>query len=76
MFDIFKASKWTEEEKIDRLMTHAESICEGLSYLETLRVLAQHALKDDKRTKLYFDYKSLVLPRLVRIYNDWELRSS
>ena len=72
--DFFKASKWTEEEKVERLMIHAETICEGLSYLETLRVLAKHASMDEDRNKLYFDYKVLVLPRLTRIYHDWELR--
>jgi len=72
--DFFKASKWTEEEKVERLMIHAETICEGLSYLETLRVLAKHASMDEGRNKLYFDYKVLVLPRLTRIYHDWELR--
>ena len=73
--DLFKASKWTETEKIEKLMVHAETICEGLSYLETLRVLANHAYKDEDRTKLYFDYKVLVLPRLTRIYHDWDLRN-
>ncbi len=73
--DLFKASKWTETEKIEKLMLHAETICEGLSYLETLRVLANHASKDEDRTKLYFDYKVLVLPRLTRIYHDWDLRN-
>ncbi len=73
--DLFKVSKWTEEEKIEKLMIHAETICEGLSYLETLRVLAKHASMDDDRSKLYFDYKELILPRLTRIYCDWENRS-
>ena len=73
--DLFKVSKWTEEEKIEKLMIHAETICEGLSYLETLRVLAKHASMDDGRSKLYFDYKELILPRLTRIYCDWENRS-
>ncbi|MBG09131.1 MAG: hypothetical protein CME68_10260 [Halobacteriovoraceae bacterium] len=72
--DFFKASKWTKEEKIERLMIHSETICEGLSYLETLRVLAKHASIDENRTNLYFDYKELVLPRLTRIYYDWEIR--
>ncbi len=67
--------KWMKEEKVDKLMTHAETLCQGLSYVETLRVLAKHSLKDVKRESLYFDYKRLVLPRLDAIYRDWTLRT-
>ena len=67
--------KWMEEEKVDKLMTHAETLCQGLSYIETLRVLAKHSLKDSTRESLYYDYKRLVLPRLDAIYKDWALRT-
>jgi alkylation response protein AidB-like acyl-CoA dehydrogenase len=72
--DLLNITKWQEQESIEKLMIHAETICEGLSYLETLRVLRDHANKDQKRGELFMDYKKLVTPRLEGIYSDWLVR--
>jgi len=63
------------EEKIDKLMIHAETFCQASAYMETLRVLVDHSYKDSKRKNLYFRYAKLVKPRLELIYKDWELLS-
>ena len=55
-------------------MEHAETLCQAMSYLETLRVLAWHAAKDESRVQLFNDYKVLIQPRLEMIYSDWKLR--
>ena len=56
-------------------MTHAETLCQALSYLETLRVLCDHANKDEERKTLYFRYRDIVQPKLEAIYMDWTLRT-
>jgi len=72
--DLFNLSKWQDQESIDKLMIHAETICEGLSYLETLQILSQHAAKDKSRIDLFHNYKRLIEPKLSSIYTDWDIR--
>lgn len=72
---MFKMQSWTKEENIESLMIHAETICQGLSYLETLRVLCHHANIDASRADLFNRYQRLVLPRLEAIFTDWDLRA-
>ena len=72
---LFKPKKWVTEEKIEKLMIHAETFCQASAYIETLRVLVDHSYKDSKRKNLYFRYAKLVKPRLELIYKDWELSS-
>ena len=55
-------------------MTHAETLCQALAYIETLRVLCDHTNKEEERKVLYFRYRNLVQPRLEAIYVDWSLR--
>lgn len=73
MKQVFRKEYWKEPDRFDRLMTHAETLCQAMSYRETLKVLAQHATKDDSRSSLYFSYLKLVKPRLQAIYTDWNL---
>lgn len=73
--DFFNLKAWMKEENVDELMIHAETLCQGLSYVEALRVLASHAAKDGQRLELFKKYKTLILPRLEMIYTDWKLRS-
>jgi hypothetical protein len=54
-------------------MIHAETICQGLSYIEVLRVLANHAKKEPARSDLFERYRKLVAPRFAAIYTDWKL---
>jgi alkylation response protein AidB-like acyl-CoA dehydrogenase len=70
----FNAKNYLTEENFNKLMTHAETICQGLSYLETLRVLSQHATKDKERGDLFFRYLTLVKPRFEAIFTDWKIR--
>lgn len=72
--ELLDIKKWQSEENIEKLMTHAETLCQGLSYMETLRVLANHAAKDETRYDLFNRYHILVRPRLEGIYADWSLR--
>lgn len=69
---LFKAKAWQDEESINELMTHAQTICEGLSYLETTKILDQHARMDESRKELLDKYIRLVTPRLAAIYADWK----
>lgn len=66
--------KWITEEKVNILMEHAETLCQASTYMETLRVLAEHANKDKERADLFYRYKKLVTPRLQAIYSDWNIR--
>ncbi len=68
----FNTKEWLKEENVEKLMIHAETIAEGLSYLETLRVLMKHANQDDSRVNLFERYYKLVSPRFARIYDDWK----
>lgn len=69
---IVKETGWVNESKIDKLLVHSEEICEGLSYLETLKVLADHAAADDSRRLLFQDYQKLIQPRLAGILESWK----
>ncbi len=65
--------KWQNNtDGINELMTHAETLCQGLSYLETLQVLSKHASIDDSRHDLYQRYRKLVEPRFQYIFSHWE----
>jgi alkylation response protein AidB-like acyl-CoA dehydrogenase len=70
---VFKKEYWQEAGRFDRLMVHAETLCQALSYCETLKVLAKHAAKDESRGDLYYRYHKLVSPRLAGIYADWKV---
>jgi alkylation response protein AidB-like acyl-CoA dehydrogenase len=70
---IIKAEEWNNPQKIESLMTQAETIAQGLSYLETLKVLGQHALKNSEREELLMRYHNLILPRLKAIYTAWKI---
>jgi hypothetical protein len=71
---VFNPKNWTGIENISRLMIHAETICQALCYIETLRVLKDHCHLDVSRFELFKRYKILVAPRLAGLYKDWELR--
>ena len=75
--EMFNPKSWMkmDEEKIGGLMVHAETLCQALSYMETLRVLTEHANIDKARADLFFRYSRLVTPRLEAIYSDWEIRT-
>lgn len=68
---VFDPKSWQSEEGVDKLMAHAETLTQALAYMETLRVLCEHANKDKSRADLFFRYKRLVTPRLEAIYADW-----
>lgn len=68
----FKASNWMKEESFEKLMVHAETICQALSYIETLRVLSSHADRDESRVELFEKYRKLVNPRFQMIFADWK----
>ncbi len=70
----FNAKEWLQEENFEKLMVHAETICQGLSYIETLRVLSKHALKDESRADLLVKYRVLTAPRFASIFSDWSVR--
>ncbi|TDJ03765.1 MAG: hypothetical protein E2O68_09410, partial [Deltaproteobacteria bacterium] len=71
---LMSPKKWITEEKVNVLMEHAETLCQASSYMETLRVLAEHANKDESRADLFYRYKRLVTPRIKAIYCDWDIR--
>lgn len=66
---------WKDQEKIEGIMAQGETLCQALAYMETLRVLGEHAQKDASRKDLYFRYERLILPRMESIYKDWSLRA-
>ncbi len=70
---LFKKDYWQDQSHLDRLMTHAETLCQAMSYLETLKVLANHASKDEARGALFYRYLKLVTPRFAAIYADWKI---
>jgi alkylation response protein AidB-like acyl-CoA dehydrogenase len=72
MKDIFNTKNWLSEDKFNVMMTHAETLCQAMAYLETLRVLALHAAKDKARAPLFRRYQKLSRPRLASIYTDWK----
>jgi alkylation response protein AidB-like acyl-CoA dehydrogenase len=69
---VFKKEYWQEAGRFDKLMIHAETLCQALAYCETLKVLSKHASRDSTRGDLYYRYLKLVQPRLVAIYADWK----
>lgn len=70
---VFKKEYWEQAGRFDKLMTHAETLCQALAYCETLKVLSKHATKDDSRGELYHRYLKLISPRLAGIYADWKI---
>jgi alkylation response protein AidB-like acyl-CoA dehydrogenase len=73
--DYFNREFWNDIEKLERLMTHAETLCQALSHLEILKVLGKQAEKDPSRRGLFERYLTLAKPRLSAIYTDWNLRA-
>jgi hypothetical protein len=71
MVAFFQSKNWLNEKSIEKVMIHAETLTQALAYVETLRVLAKHASKDQSRVKLFHDYLQLVTPRFEGIYADW-----
>jgi len=71
----FNSKSWNNQENIEKLMVHAETLIQALSYIETLRVLSVHSKNNPKYKKLFRDYHDLVYPRLQGIYSDWDLRT-
>lgn len=69
----FKA--WADPENVNDLMIHAETLTQALSYMETLRVLCDHANKDSGRAELFYRYHKLIQPRMEAIYKDWTVRT-
>lgn len=67
----FNAKEWLAEKNVMKLMIHAETIAQGLAYIETLRVLQKHATIDFAREDLFNRYYKLVAPRFAAIYEDW-----
>ena len=72
--DFFNREFWQDAEKLDRMMTHAETLCQALSMLEILKVLGKQAERDSSRKALFQRYLLLARPRLTAIYQDWEIR--
>ncbi len=70
--NFFSVQNWLSESNFNKLMIHAETICQGLSYIEVLRVLSSHAKKDKDQFALFERYKTLVAPRFASIYTDWK----
>ena len=62
---------WRCSRNVERLMRHAEGICEAQAYLEVLVVLQKHADRDPGREGLFRRYKALVVPRLAAVYESW-----
>jgi len=71
---LFSKEYWQDSDKLDKLMTHAETLCQALSMLEIVKVLGKHANKDSSRAGLFHRYLLLAKPRLHGIYKDWDLR--
>jgi len=73
--DYFNREFWQDAEKLERLMTHSETLCQALGALEIIKVLGKQAEKDSSRRDLFDHYVLLAKPRLAAIYADWELRA-
>ena len=69
---LFKKDYWQDPTHMDRLVVHAETLCQAMAYLETLKVLALHASRDEAREPLFRRYVKLVNPRFASIYEDWK----
>ena len=68
---MFERKMWFGKEKMDKFTVHAESICQGLAYLETLKVLSAHAKLSPERAKLLNAYQKIIHPRMMAILDDW-----
>ncbi|OFZ26916.1 MAG: hypothetical protein A2381_20020 [Bdellovibrionales bacterium RIFOXYB1_FULL_37_110] len=75
MGKIFNPKAWMEMDRVNILMAHAETVCQALSYMETLRVLCYHANQDNQRRTLFTRYEKLIAPRLEAIYKDWSMEA-
>jgi len=73
--DFFNREFWQDLEKLDRMMTHAETLCQALSALEIIKTLGKQAEKDPSRKVLFENYLLLAKPRLAAIYEDWNIRT-
>jgi hypothetical protein len=73
--DYLDREYWQDQEKLERMMTHAETLCQALSMIEIIKVLGKHAEKDSSRRALFLRYLKVAKPRLAAIYADWELRA-
>jgi alkylation response protein AidB-like acyl-CoA dehydrogenase len=71
----FTRDYWQNSEKLEKVMTHAETLCQALSHLEIVKVLGKQAEKDSTRRALFNRYLLLAKPRLQAIYEDWSVRS-
>jgi alkylation response protein AidB-like acyl-CoA dehydrogenase len=72
---LFSKEYWQDSAKLDRVMIHAETLCQALSMLEIIKVLGKQAAKDPSRKALFDRYVVLSKPRLQAIYSDWNLRA-
>ena len=72
MSKIVKKRYWQEASRYDKLIVHAETLCQALSYREVVKVLAKQASRDNSRGDIYWRYLKLVEPRLAAIYQDWK----
>ena len=72
--DYLSREYWQDSEKLETVMTHAETLCQALTLLEIIKVLGKHAEKDSSRKELFQNYLKLAKPRLAAIYADWEVR--
>ena len=66
---------WKDSKKVEKLMIHAETLCQALSILEISKVLGKQAEKDSSRSKLFHDYFTMTESKLAAIYADWRARS-
>ena len=62
--DFFNREFWQDSEKLERVMTHAETLCQALSTLEIVKVLGTQAERDASRKPLFQRYLKLARPRL------------
>lgn len=69
---IFSVEVFQQSDKIEKLMTHAETIAWAMTTIEILSVLSKHAAKDPSREALYYAYLKLAKVRLAGIYEDWK----
>ena len=73
--EIFNPKSCMQEENVQKVLVHAETVCQGLYMMETLKVLADHCDKDKSREALFVNYLGLCAPRFEYIYKDWEIRT-
>ncbi len=73
--DYMDREYWQDQEKLERMMTHAETLCQALSMIEIVKVLGKQAEKDVSRRPLFLRYLKIAKPRLAAIYADWDQRA-